>query len=117
MNPTYRDILTPTQAAQYLNVSLSWPKIAAPNKNICLLGDIPPFHYSIYVAMQIKRVNQIIVSTDSMAYAELAQRTHPEVPKVIMRPKKYAKDDSTDFDVINHALGLIGTEKYQEKVQ
>lgn len=76
-----------------------------PNKNIRLFHGKPMLAYSIEHALQSKRINRVIVSTDSDEYARIAKSFGAEVP--FLRPKEYAMDDSLDIEVFTHALNKL----------
>ena len=71
-------------------------------KNIRLLNGLPLIAYSIKSALDSKNINDLIVSTDSNEIAAIAKSYGCEVP--FLRPKNLAKDNSSSFDVIFHAL-------------
>ncbi len=72
------------------------------NKNIKLLGGKPLIAWSIESCKKSKLIKNIIVSTDSKIYARIALRygaTH-----IVYRPKKFSQDNSTDYQVLKHAI-------------
>lgn len=73
-----------------------------PNKNIKILGGKPLIVRAINQVKKIKEINNIIVSTDSKKIANIAFKAGAEVP--FMRPKKLAKDNSSEWLVWRHAL-------------
>jgi N-acylneuraminate cytidylyltransferase len=73
-----------------------------PNKNIKLLNDKPLLAYSIKYATDCKLISKTIVSTDSSKYAQVAKNYGASVP--FLRPEKFAKDVSQDYDFMRHAL-------------
>lgn len=73
-----------------------------PQKNIMDIGGFPLIAYSIAAAKLSKKIDRVIVSTDSKEIAEIAKRFGAEVP--FMRPKEIATDTSPDIDFIKHAL-------------
>ena len=72
------------------------------DKNILPLRGHPLLAYSIVAATSADCVTRVICSTDSKKYAEIAIKYGAEVP--FLRPKRDARDDSTDFDVFFHLL-------------
>jgi len=72
------------------------------DKNIKLLSGHPLLAYSIAVAKMSKKIDRVIISTDSERYAEIARQYGAEVP--FMRPSKLAEDSSSDKSFIMHAL-------------
>ncbi len=77
-----------------------------PRKNIAKVVGFPLIAYSIAACKMSKRIDRIVVSTDSDEIAREAIKYGAEVP--FMRPARYATDTSTDFDVINHFLTKQG---------
>jgi CMP-N,N'-diacetyllegionaminic acid synthase len=73
-----------------------------PGKNINLLGGIPLFAYSIIAAKMMKGVDRIVVSTDSIEYARIANSYGAETP--FLRPNDISGDKSTDFELFEHVL-------------
>jgi CMP-N,N'-diacetyllegionaminic acid synthase len=76
------------------------------DKNVKLLAGKPLLAYSIAVALQVKLVERIIVSTDSQRYANIAREYGAEVP--FLRPAEISGDGSTAYDFIKHALDWMG---------
>ncbi|MGE4443117.1 MAG: hypothetical protein AB7D27_16765 [Desulfomicrobium sp.] len=60
------------------------------NKNILHLGGVPLLAYTILVARQLP-VDRVIVSTDSAAYAAIAEQYGAETP--FLRPKELSGND------------------------
>ena len=75
------------------------------DKNITLLSNHPLIAYSIAVAKASKKIDRVIVSTDSQHYAEIASLYGAEVP--FLRPVEYATDESTDRDFLVHAMSWM----------
>ena len=76
-----------------------------PNKNIKNLLGKPLIAYSIETALATGEIDDVIVSTDSMLYAEIAKRYGAEVP--FLRPAELASDTSLATDYIVHALQTL----------
>ena len=72
------------------------------DKNIKDLNGFPVLAYSIAAAKLSKKINRVIVSTDSNYYASIAERYGAEVP--FLRPPKYSGDKSLDRDFFIHAI-------------
>lgn len=72
------------------------------DKNIKDLNGFPVLAYSIAAAKLSKRINRIIVTTDSNYYASIAERYGAEVP--FLRPSKFSGDKSLDRDFFIHAI-------------
>jgi len=73
-----------------------------PNKNIRLLAGHPLIAYSICAALESGAFVDVVVSTDSERYAEVARHYGAEVP--FLRPADYAGDSSPDIEWVEHAL-------------
>lgn len=80
-----------------------------PKKNIKPLGGYPLIAYTILAAKKSKKINRVIVSTDSREIANIAERYGAEVP--FLRPKKFATDQSTDLEFISHFLAWFKKEE------
>jgi N-acylneuraminate cytidylyltransferase len=76
-----------------------------PDKNIRPLGGKPLIAWSIEHALAVKRINRVIVSTDSETIAEVARYHGAEVP--FMRPEEFARDDSPEWLAWRHALDYL----------
>lgn len=72
-----------------------------PDKNIKNLAGHPLLAYSIAVA-RLADIDQVIVSTDSKYYAEIAKSYGAEVP--FIRPVEISKDGSIDYQFMKHAM-------------
>jgi N-acylneuraminate cytidylyltransferase len=73
-----------------------------PRKNLRLLAGHPLVAYSVASARAAKGVTRIIISTDDVEIAEVAQAYGAEAP--FMRPAELAADDTPDFPLFEHAL-------------
>ena len=73
-----------------------------PKKNIRDLGGFPLIAYSVVACKLASGIERTIISTDSEEIAEIAGLFGAEVP--FLRPAEFAKDTSTDKEVIEHAL-------------
>lgn len=73
-----------------------------PKKNIRNLGGYPLIAYSIVACRLSKKIDRIIVSTDSPEIARIAESFGAEVP--FMRPPEISKDTSTDIEFMEHAI-------------
>ena len=76
-----------------------------PGKNIRPLGGKPLITWSIEHALAVKRIERIIVSTDSEEIAEVARAHGAEVP--FMRPAELAGDNSPEWLAWRHALNFL----------
>lgn len=72
------------------------------DKNIRVLCGKPLLAYTIEAAVSSKAFDTILVSTDSLQYAEIAKKYGAEVP--FLREKETAEDDSSTWDVVEECL-------------
>jgi len=79
--------------------------VRIPKKNIKRLGRYPLIYYTIQAAKKSKYINRIIVSTDNKEIAQVAKKYGAEVP--FYRPKEISKEDSTELQAFEHALGWL----------
>ena len=70
------------------------------NKNIRSLDGIHLIGHSILTALKINGVREVIVSTDSEKYAEIARSYGAKTP--FLRPKEISNNSSTDFEFFKH---------------
>lgn len=80
-----------------------------PGKNIRPLGGKPLIAWSIEQARAVKRIDRVIVSTDSEEIAAVARDFGAEVP--FMRPAELARDESPEWLAWRHALGFLEKEQ------
>jgi CMP-N-acetylneuraminic acid synthetase len=73
-----------------------------PDKNIRPLAGHPVMAYTIAAALQSEVFSDVIVSTDSESYAEIARYYGAEVP--FLRPAKFAGDVSPDIEWLEYTL-------------
>ena len=71
------------------------------DKNIRPLSGRPLMAWSIKAGLACKTIDQVVVSTDSDKYAQLAKFYGAQV---LMRPAKLAQDDTPMIPVLQHAL-------------
>lgn len=76
-----------------------------PGKNIRPLAGKPLIAWSIEHARAIKRIERVIVSTDSEEIAAVARDFGADVP--FMRPAELARDDSPEWLAWRHALSFL----------
>jgi len=74
-------------------------------KNIKLLVGYPLIAYSIAASKLSSKIERTIVSTDSQEIADIALSYGAEVP--FLRPKEFARDDSTDIEFVKHMLDWL----------
>lgn len=73
-----------------------------PDKNIKELVGKPLMAYSIDAAIKSKCFNEVMVSTDSKAYAEIARKYGASVP--FLRSKLTASDTATSWEMVEEVL-------------
>lgn len=76
-----------------------------PGKNIRPFGGKPLIAWSIEHALVVKRIERLIVSTDSEEIAEVARAYGAEVP--FIRPAELATDHSPEWLAWRHALNFL----------
>jgi CMP-N-acetylneuraminic acid synthetase len=76
-----------------------------PGKNIRLLAGKPLIAWSIEHAQSVKRIERVIVSTDSDEIASVAKAYGACVP--FMRPKELAADSTPEWLAWRHALNFL----------
>jgi len=79
-----------------------------PDKNIRPLAEHPTLAYTIAAAQQSSIFSEIIVSTDSEKYADIARHYGASVP--FLRPPEIAGDTSADIEWIEHTLKQLQVE-------
>ena len=82
------------------------------DKNIAKLSGHPLLAYSIAAAKISKKIDRIIVSTNSKKYAKIATYYGAEVP--FLRPDEISNDFSSDREFLLHAM--LWFKKNQKKV-
>ena len=76
-----------------------------PDKNIRSLCRKPLIGWILDAARQSKKINRLVVSTDSNDYAEVAVAHGAEVP--CLRPPELAQDNSSEIDYVRHMLDWL----------
>lgn len=76
-----------------------------PGKNIRALIGKPLIVWSIEQALAVKRIERVIVSTDSEEIAAVARAYGAEVP--FIRPAEFARDNSPEWLAWRHALAFL----------
>lgn len=79
-----------------------------PGKNVRLLSGHPLIAYTIAAARESGVLVDLVVSTDSEHYAEIARHYGAEVP--FLRPAELAGSLSADFGWVEHALARLKDE-------
>ena len=76
-----------------------------PGKNIKLFHGKPLIAWAIEQAQKAKKINRVIVSTDSKEISEIALSYGAEVP--FLRPKNLSEDSSPERKAWQHALNFL----------
>lgn len=76
-----------------------------PGKNVRPLAGRPLIAWAIRTALDVHRIDRVIVSTDSESIAAAAREAGAEVP--FMRPAELAQDTSPEWLVWRHALAFL----------
>ncbi|MGA0082506.1 MAG: cytidylyltransferase domain-containing protein [Candidatus Nanopelagicales bacterium] len=76
-----------------------------PNKNIKLFAGKPLIAHSIEQALSVKRIERVIVSTDSEEIAQISLHYGAEVP--YLRPVELAQDESPELLSWRHGLEFL----------
>lgn len=82
-----------------------------PNKNIREYRGYPLLTHSIRVALSVKRVSRVVVSTDAPYIQTLAQEHGAEAP--FLRPVDISGDESTDLECFSHYLSWLRENKQE----
>jgi N-acylneuraminate cytidylyltransferase len=72
------------------------------DKNIKIINGKPLIYWTVKTALESKFINRVLVSTDSMKYANIVKKYGAEVP--LLRPKSISKDKSTDIEFFIHFI-------------
>lgn len=75
-----------------------------PNKNVLMLGNKPLIAYTIEAALESKKFDKVIVSTDSLEYKYIAEKFGAEV---IIRDPELSNDTASSFVVIEDVLKKV----------
>ena len=70
------------------------------NKNILNIKNKKLLYFTIMQALKVKNVDYVIVSTDSIKYAKIAESYGAKI--FYIRPKYLAKDETSDFEVFSY---------------
>ena len=76
-----------------------------PGKNLRLLNGRPLVSWPIAAALGATSIHRVIVSTDNLEIAEVAQAAGADVP--FIRPSWLASDTASSMDVVLHALNML----------
>lgn len=73
-----------------------------PGKHLRRLGGDPLIAHTIRAALEARRIDRAVVSTDDEEIARVARALGAEVP--FLRPPELARDDTPTLPVIDHAV-------------
>ena len=76
-----------------------------PGKNLRPLLGRPLIAYSVECALQAKRLDRLVVSTDDLEIADVVRKLGAEVP--FMRPAHLASDGASKWDVFKHLVETL----------
>lgn len=85
-----------------------------PKKNLKLLGGKPLIAWPIELALSIKRISRVIVSTDDNEIMLAARKYGAEVP--FKRPAKLSDDKTPTLPVLQHAIRFLEKEGYKPDI-
>ncbi len=71
-------------------------------KNLQKIGDKTLLEHSISVALKVKRVSKVVVSTDNEEIAEVALKAGAVIP--FMRPEHLATNEASEWKAWQHAI-------------
>jgi len=74
-------------------------------KNIKKMNNKNLLEYSIKAAQESKKIDKIIVTTDSNKFRKIAEKAGAEVP--FLRPKKISLSESNAIEYIKHTLNFL----------
>ncbi|MBN1293318.1 MAG: acylneuraminate cytidylyltransferase family protein [Candidatus Latescibacteria bacterium] len=78
-----------------------------PNKNVRPLGGHPLLAYTIRAAIESGVFSEVMVSTDSEMYADIARHYGASVP--FLRPEEFSGDASPDIEWVEYTLSELRT--------
>tara|TARA_X000000950_G_scaffold289211_1_gene410870 strand:- start:4166 stop:4855 length:690 start_codon:yes stop_codon:yes gene_type:complete len=85
------------------------------NKNILKFAGKPLIHWTILAALKSKKIDKIIISTDSNKISKICKKISKKVLVPFLRPKYLAKDNSAAID--SYLFTLDKLEKKGKKIK
>lgn len=76
-----------------------------PNKNIKTFSGKPLISWAVELALQVRQINQVFISTDSEEIAEIARMAGATVP--FIRPSELATDTSPEWHSWQHFIKYL----------
>jgi len=78
------------------------------HKNLRTIAGKSLLSWSINACLKVRKIDRVVVSTDSEEYRQHSEAEGAEVP--FLRPPEISGDKSTDFEFIRHALDQFARE-------
>ncbi|MFZ4855386.1 MAG: cytidylyltransferase domain-containing protein [Desulfuromonadaceae bacterium] len=78
-----------------------------PRKNLLSLAGKPLIFYTIQAGLQSRFIDELIVSTDDVEIAGVSGEYGAKIP--FMRPAELARDETSTFEVVLHAIDYYKT--------
>ena len=75
------------------------------NKNIQTFNGKPLISWAVEIALEVKQINEVFVSTDSEEIAEIARMSGASIP--FMRPSELATDTSPEWHSWQHFIKFL----------
>ena len=76
-----------------------------PNKNIQTFNGKPLISWAVELALEVKQINEVFVSTDSEEIAEIARMAGASIP--FIRPSELATDTSPEWHSWQHFIKFL----------
>ena len=76
-----------------------------PNKNIQTFNGKPLISWAVELALEVKQINKVFVSTDSEEIAEIARMAGASIP--FIRPSELATDTSPEWHSWQHFIKFL----------
>ena len=76
-----------------------------PNKNIKTFNGKPLISWAVELALEVKQINEVFVSTDSEEIAEIARMAGASIP--FIRPSELATDTSPEWHSWQHFIKFL----------
>lgn len=80
-----------------------------PNKNKLKLNGKPLIAWSIDSALKSEYLDKVLVSSDDKEILDIASKCKADI---IERPKKFASDSASIFDVLKHSISIFDNFEY-----
>ena len=86
-----------------------------PRKNLKLLWGEPLIFYTFKAALESKKIGRIVLSTDDDEIIEYAN-SFPGIEVLFKRPNSISEDNSSDWQVFDHALTYLNGLNYKPEI-